>query len=80
MIVGNWRRDPGPCIVDGTPHTACTGPSAEIAVVQLPARDAAAAAVVGPAPLRAEVIQATLPANTFTTGTYRGTNPKRRRR
>jgi hypothetical protein len=21
---GDWRRDPGPCPVDDTPHTACT--------------------------------------------------------
>jgi hypothetical protein len=39
VITGRMFGDPGPCPVDDTPHTACIGPSPEIAVVQLPARD-----------------------------------------
>jgi len=69
-----WRRDPGPCPICGAPHTACTAESvASLAVPQLPARDASAPAAVYVAPqLRAEIVQATLGPNDFTTGTYRG--------
>jgi hypothetical protein len=63
-----WRRDPGPCIVCGAAHTACTaGDGEEIAIVQMPLRDAAAS----PSPLEADRVQATLPPGQFTTGTYR---------
>ena len=80
LLSSLWRRDPGPCPICGAPHTACTTDTAHSLIVpQLPARDASAPAVV--APLRAETLQATLPAGQFTTGTYRGgTNPRRRRR
>lgn len=69
---GGWLGDPGPCPVDDAPHTTCTS-GGPIVIVQMPCRDA----LVAPAPprpvapLRAETIQATLPAGQFTTGTYR---------
>lgn len=71
--------DPGPCPVCGAAHTACTANRGPIAAVQFPARDAAAGELapvplVGELetpPLVAEVVQKTLPAGQFTTGTYR---------
>jgi hypothetical protein len=69
------RPDPGPCPICGVAHTACTaGATTSVSVAQLPARDAAAAASPASArpPLRAETVQAGLPAGTVTTGTYRG--------
>lgn len=70
--------DPGPCPVDDAPHHTCNGGGHGIAIVQLPQRDAAAAAAAAacaPAvphtPLQADIVQATLPAGAFTTGTYR---------
>jgi hypothetical protein len=68
-----WWGDPGPCPVDDAPHTTCTSADYDggIVIVQLPARDASAAAP----PLRADTIQATLPKGQFTTGTYRGARP-----
>jgi hypothetical protein len=35
------RHDPGPCPICGAEHTACTADPGPIAIVQLPARDAA---------------------------------------
>ena len=66
------RTDPGACPICGASHCSCIAGDAGggIAIVQLPARDAAAAEIVAP-PLVAEVVQATLPAGQFTTGTYR---------
>lgn len=72
------RSDPGPCPICGADHTACTTDSGPITVVQLPARDAAAAADLVRVPLVAEVVQATLPAGQFTTGTYRGDRNRKR--
>ena len=65
--------DPGPCPVCDAPHTGCTATTGAIAIPQLPERDASAAAVLPP--LQAEIVQATLPPDEFTTGTYRGTRP-----
>jgi len=48
-----FRQDPGPCPVCGAAHSACTTDPGPIAVVQLPARDAAvlrAAGVPSPVP------------------------------
>lgn len=85
-----YRRDPGPCPVDDTPHTACCTPtSGPITIVQLPARDgyvppplvgglsAPAAAELTPPPLVAELTQARLPAGQVTTGTYRTRRARR---
>jgi len=67
------RTDPGECPICGASHCSCVGIGG-IEIVQLPNRDAAAAAaraeLVAP-PLVAEVVQAGLPAGEFTTGTYR---------
>jgi hypothetical protein len=64
-----WRQDPGPCPVCGAAHAACKALSSQaqdpITVVQLPARDARAAAAV-------PATQPPAPAETtFTTATYR---------
>jgi hypothetical protein len=37
------KTDPGPCPICGAAHTACRSDSGPIAIVQLPARDDAAA-------------------------------------
>ena len=71
-----YRQDPGPCPVDGAPHTTCTAPSGPIVIRQMPARDGVSGARVQvptptPPALRAEAIQATLPPGQVTTGTYR---------
>jgi hypothetical protein len=78
--MSRFRVDPGDCPICGAPHCACSdGP---IAVVQLPQRDAGAAAAEGAGattpPLVADVVQATLPPGQFTSGTYRGTKKKTR--
>jgi len=64
------RIDPGECPICGAPHCSCGG--GPIEVVQLPARDAAAAADRDQPALVADVVQKTLPDGQFTTGTYRG--------
>lgn len=64
------KVDPGECLICGAQHCSCGGGPIEVA--QLPQRDAAAAAELARVPLVAEVVQATLPAGQFTTGTYRG--------
>lgn len=77
-----WRRDPGPCIVCGAAHSACTasGEPEPLTVTLTPARDAAEArARASRAPLRAEIIQTTLPPGQFTTGTYRRTPARDRK-
>ena len=44
-----FRTDPGPCPICGAAHTACLGPEgAVLEVVQMPARDRAAAAPRAP--------------------------------
>jgi hypothetical protein len=72
--------DPGPCPVDDAPHTTCTSadyPGAKrIVIVQLPARDAQAAAA-RPAITVAPVV--TLQPGEFTTASYRGSRPRRGR-
>lgn len=83
------RHDPGPCIICGAAHASCKAGDGAIVIDQLssPAagpitipphlsRDAAANATV-PLELEAERVQATLPAGTFTSGTYR--RPKKSR-
>jgi len=66
--------DPGPCPICGAPHSCCVElPSGAIAIDQLPASSAHAAA------LRATAVQAALPPGEVTTGTYRGDTPRRRR-
>jgi hypothetical protein len=69
------RTDPGECPICGAAHCAC-GDSGPIAIVQLPARDAAAAAEVPHVPLVAELVQETLAPGSFTTATYRGKKPR----
>jgi hypothetical protein len=75
------RTDPGRCLICGAAHTACTVNSGPITAVQLPARDGEleppplVGAVETP-PLVAEVVQDTLPAGQFTSGTYRGKGGK----
>lgn len=61
------RPDPGECPICGAAHSACGG--GEIAIPQLPARDAAAE--LARPPLVAELVQTTLPPGHFTSGTYR---------
>jgi hypothetical protein len=57
--------DPGPCPVDDCPHHTCVGPSPDISLVVMPARDGAST------PRSAYTIPANAPAGTFTSGTYR---------
>lgn len=66
-----WRRYPGDCPICGAAHTSCRSDDGPIAIVQMPARDAAAARALASAaaPLKAD--QATLPPGQVTTGTYR---------
>lgn len=70
-----FRRDPGPCIVCGAAHTACTvAPRGRIAISQLPARDLMVAtpelAVQTDAGEELSVNVALRPGS-FTTATYR---------
>lgn len=78
-----FRQDPGPCLVCGRAHSACTaGDHAAIEIAQLPQRDAAAARAAGQAPppaLVADTVQATLPPGQFTSATYRGDRKRVRR-
>lgn len=70
MLLG----DPGPCPVCDAPHHSCVETaSGAILVDMLPASTQAAQ-------LAATQVQATLPAGTFTSATYRGTPPRRPRR
>ncbi len=66
-----WRPAPGPCLVCGAPHSTCSD-NGPITVQQLPAT--AEAISHG---LVAEQVQATLPAGSFTTATYRRPKGKR---
>lgn len=65
-----FRTDPGPCPICGTAHSACTADAGPIAIEQLPARDALAAAAQ-PLEPPAELVQpiADVPA-TFSTSEY----------
>jgi len=72
-----FRRDPGPCIVCGAPHTSCTGPSVPTVLAQLPQRDRAVAPVVSSTPVN-DAVQATLPVGQTTTAHYRGKRGARR--
>lgn len=66
------KRDPGPCPIDGTPHTACCAPGPDRAIVA--GRITPATAVIvpsAPAPAAPPVTDAP-PAPAFSTGTYRG--------
>jgi hypothetical protein len=81
------KVDPGPCPVDDAPHTTCVAPATDpLTIVQLPMRDGytepplvgsvTLPALVGDLPsqaptLFAERLQATLPPDQVTTGTYR---------
>lgn len=58
--------DPGDCLVCGAPHCSCGGPGLE--VVQLPARDAAAALALETPPTLGDGTDD----RPFTTATYRG--------
>ena len=78
MSLLHEHRDPGPCPVCDTPHTACTAPldGGVVTIVQLPARDGLTepplvGALPTPPLLVAEQVQATLPPGSTTTGTYR---------
>jgi hypothetical protein len=72
MTMNLWRRDPGPCPICGAAHTACTdNAGGEIAIVQLPLRDAAARAALAPA-VADEASAATTTSEEFNTGSYRG--------
>lgn len=68
-----WLSDPGPCPICGAPHCSCC----ELADGRILINPTAAQVA---ALLRATAVQATLPPGAFTTGTYRGTPPRRRRR
>ena len=68
------RADPGECIVCGASKCACT-PGGPIVIEQLPATAAARASY----PLKADIVQATLPPGQFTTGTYRRAKDARRK-
>lgn len=61
---GDWRRDPGPCPVDDTPHTACTPESVAAA--------GALTVPLHPPPALANMLaaQATPAPVEFTTKTY----------
>ena len=65
--------DPGDCVICGAAHCSCdAGP---IAIPQLPARDAAHGLMVdaprAPAVADPDAAPPALPADTFTSGTYR---------
>jgi hypothetical protein len=70
------RRDPGDCLICGAAHCSCGDDRGPIVVDQLPQRDAAAALETT---AQAAAIQATLPPESFTTGSYRGDKDKKRR-
>jgi hypothetical protein len=72
MIFG----DPGPCPICDAPHTTCTV-DAQGALIVPSLVSNAAASVPKPPPLRAELRQATLPPDEFTTATYKSPRPRR---
>jgi hypothetical protein len=63
------RSDPGECLICGAAHCACVA-GGPLVVQQLPA-SADCEAVSSAPPLVADAVQATLPAGSFTSGTYR---------
>jgi hypothetical protein len=77
MIIVRRREPPGPCPICGAPHSACTRYSGPVVVVQLPARDAAAAAGQLRTVPAAEPAPPPLPGGAFTTGTYRRSQHRR---
>ena len=68
------RADPGECPICGAAHCSCGG--GPIEVVQLPQRDAAAAAPEGGPPDLAIVVAPAPAPESFTTATYRGKKKK----
>jgi hypothetical protein len=79
MLFGmSFKYDPGPCPVDGMPHTTCTPQNPQpIVDVQTPGRDAlvaqrAAAAAAATPPVAPPPVE-----ETFTTKTYRRPGPRR---
>lgn len=70
------RRDPGDCLVCGAPHCSCGGTD-PIAVVQLPARDAAAALALASPATAAPLGDGTDATRPFSTATYRGRYQRR---
>ena len=64
------RTDPGECLVCGAAHCSCGG-TASIEVVQLPARDAAAALALA-SPAVAAPLGDGADRRPFSTATYRG--------
>jgi len=80
MILIRRREPGGPCPICGAAHSACTTYSGPVVVVQLPARDAAAAALntalsdapgARRQPLTLEVTTPAPAPGAFTTGTYK---------
>lgn len=68
-----WRTDPGTCPICAAPHCSCGG-GGPIEVVQLPARDAAAALEnASPAPALCDGSDG----KPFSTATYRGVKKQR---
>lgn len=83
-----FRPSPGPCPICGAAHTTCVADSGPIAVVQLPARDAAAV-VTGAAPVPQGVMSDVVSSpplgdgtdgRPFATATYRGPKDKKKQR
>jgi hypothetical protein len=77
--MGHWppRRDPGPCPICATAQCACTSDNGQIAVAQLPHRDAMLQATTDRTD--APVVATPPAAPTVSTATYRG-DPRKRRR
>ena len=78
-----FRKDPGPCPVDDTPHTGCCAPGAAAGgivagritpatTITIPLSSASGEPETPTAPLRSEQLQQLLPPAQFTTATYRG--------
>lgn len=72
-----WRQDPGPCPVCGREHSACTTDSGPVTIVQLPARDAAAATSDVSSPTFSTSETAPPAPAELSTKTYRGVKGRR---